>query len=153
MPYSRTRITPCYGARYFPVRAVLYGAASTRPSLLPIQTRITSHQRSPLVEEALSGSIQPRIHDTIVTIRRGRRQHRFQIFVKNHKYLPTNAAVLALMGRQWHGDILVMRMGYTTNGVVNIRSGDQRLIEYALQRFLQVVWHGVSAVVNAILMG
>ncbi|KAF8961297.1 hypothetical protein BDZ97DRAFT_1760034 [Flammula alnicola] len=138
-----------FKARYFPVRAVLYGAASTRPSLLPIQTRITSHQRSPLVEEALSGSIQPRIHDTIVTIRRGRRQHRFQIFVKNHKYLPTNAAVLALMGRQWHGDILVMRMGYATNGVVNIRSGDQRLIEYALQRFLQVVRQGRRLSVEA----
>lgn len=77
---------------------------------------------------------QPHIHDTIVTVRRGRCLHHFHIFVKNHRLLPLNAAIAALApGHQWRGDVLVMRAGTSVAGVVNMRNGDRRLADYAVR--------------------
>ncbi|KDR65808.1 hypothetical protein GALMADRAFT_148392 [Galerina marginata CBS 339.88] len=143
MPTSRIRIPPRQNARYSPVRAVLFGTVSANPVSLPIQTRIAEDLRSPLVEEALSGmETQSRVHDVQVTVRRGRGVHRFHIFFKNHSFLPINASILALVpGRQWHGDILVMRLGVKIDGVVNLRAEDGPLVRYTLRRgsYMQTV--------------
>jgi len=83
---------------------------------------------------------QPHIHDTVITVRRGRRLHHFHIFVKNHRLLPLNAAIATLApGHQWRGDILVMRAGTSVAGVVNIRNGDRRLIDYAVRWYLSPI--------------
>ncbi|KDR65529.1 hypothetical protein GALMADRAFT_148636 [Galerina marginata CBS 339.88] len=144
MPTSRVRILPSNNARYASVRAILYAATAANPISLPIQTRLADNRRSPLVEEAFSGmKVQSRIHDFLVSIRRGRFVHRFHIFLKNHKHLTVNAAVLALIpGCQWHGDILIMRSGSTTNGVVNLRARDGPLVRCLLRRFLRVAHQG-----------
>ena len=124
-------------ATYGLLRARLYSvsAPANQPTFVAVQTRITDHQRFPIVEEVLSGMrTQPHIHDTVVTVQRGRRLHRFLIFVKNHRLLPLNAGIALLVpGRQWRGDILVMRVGTSVNGVVNLRNGDRRLVDYAVQ--------------------
>ena len=124
-------------ASYTLLRARLYSvsAPANQPTFVTVQTRITDHQRFPIVEEVISGMrTQPHIHDTVLTVQRGRRLHRFLIFVKNHRLLPLNAAIALLVpGRQWRGDILVMRIGTSVNGVVNMRTGDRRLVDYAVQ--------------------
>ena len=104
-------------ATYALLRARLYSisAPANQPTFVAVQTRITDHQRFPIVEEVLSGMrTQPHIHDTVVTVQRGRRLHRFYIFVKNHRLLPLNAGIALLVpGRQWRGD--------------------RRLVDYAVQ--------------------
>lgn len=77
---------------------------------------------------------QPHIHDTIVTVIESARVHKFHIFVKNHELLPLNPAIATLVpGRQWRGDILVMKIGTSVAGVVNLRNDDQRLVDIAVQ--------------------
>jgi hypothetical protein len=94
-------------AKYAPLRAQLYSVSgpANQPTFVAVQTRITDHQQFPIVEEVFSGMrTQPHIHDTVVTVQRGRRLHRFLIFVKNHRLLPLNAAIaLFVPGRQWRG--------------------------------------------------
>ena len=78
---------------------------------------------------------QPHIHDVVVTVRRGRRLYRFNVFLKNHCLLPFNPTVSALLpGLLWNGDILVMRVGVAVPGVVNMRGTDAQLADFAVRR-------------------
>lgn len=78
---------------------------------------------------------QPHIHDVVVTVRRGRRIHRFNIFLKNHCRLPRNSTVSSLVPwLRWNGDILVMRVGVVVPGVVNMRRSDAQLADFAVRR-------------------
>lgn len=114
----------------------MYSISAARPAFIPVLTRKTKHRRFPIVEEAISGMrTQRHIHDVVVTVLRGRRSHRFNIFLKNHCLLPINPTVSAMIpGRQWKGDILVMRVGEAVPGVVNTRGGDARLADFAVRR-------------------
>lgn len=114
----------------------MYSISATRPTFIPILTRKTKHKRFPIVEEAISGmKTQRHIHDVIITVRHGQRSCRFNIFLKNHCLLPFNPTVAALaQGRQWKGDILVMRVGEVVPGVVNMRGDDARLADFAVRQ-------------------
>ncbi|KAF8949912.1 hypothetical protein BDZ97DRAFT_1689493, partial [Flammula alnicola] len=118
------------------VRARLYSVSSTRLAFIPVLTRKTQHQRFPIVEEAISGMrTQPCIHDVVVTVRQAGCLYRFHLFFKNHCLLPFNPTVSALVpGRQWNGDILVMRVGVAVLGVVNMRGDDARLADFAVRQ-------------------
>lgn len=89
-----------------------------------------------MVEDVISGMrIQPHIHDVIVGVRRGQHVHYFNIFLKNHRFLPVNHTILTLFpGRSWNGDILVMKMGKAVPGVVNMRHDDAWLADFAVRR-------------------
>ncbi|KAF8961277.1 hypothetical protein BDZ97DRAFT_1594505, partial [Flammula alnicola] len=91
------------------VRARLYSVSSTRPTFIPVLTRKTQYRRFPIIEEAISGMrTQPHIHDVVVTVRRAGCLYGFYLFLKNHRLLPFNPTISALVpGRQWNGDILV----------------------------------------------
>jgi hypothetical protein len=78
---------------------------------------------------------QPHIHDVVVTVRRGQRLYRFNIFLKNHCLLPFNTTISSLVPwLRWNGDILVMRVGVTVPGVVNMRRSDAQLADFAVRR-------------------
>lgn len=114
----------------------MYSVSSTHATFIPMLTRKTEQQRFPIVEEAMSGMrTQPHIHDVVVTVQRGRRTYRFNIFFKNHCLLRLNPTISALVpGRQWKGDIVVMKVGETVPGVVNMKSNDARLANFAVRR-------------------
>jgi len=78
---------------------------------------------------------QPYIHDVVITVRRGRRLHRFNVFLKNHRLLPFNPTVSALVpGLLWNGDILIMKVGVAVPSIVNMRGPDARLADFAVKR-------------------
>jgi len=78
---------------------------------------------------------QPHIHDVVVTVRRGRRLYRFNIFLKNHCRLPLNPTVSSLVPWvQWNGDILVMKIGVVVLGVVNMKRSDAQLADFAVRQ-------------------
>ncbi|KDR82471.1 hypothetical protein GALMADRAFT_206340 [Galerina marginata CBS 339.88] len=138
MPTSRVHTLPCRNAQYVSITALLYGTTSANPIRVPIRTRTTNELRNPIVEEAFGGhDVRIQIHDTQVTVHRGRQIHQFCIFVTNRQDLPLNAAIAALTpGESWRGNILVMRLGKKINGVVNLRADDGRLIRFVLRRFI-----------------
>ncbi|KDR77445.1 hypothetical protein GALMADRAFT_209805 [Galerina marginata CBS 339.88] len=140
MPTSLIHILPCHNAQYISITAQLYGTTSKNPIRIPIRTRTTKELRDPIVEEVFgSDNVRVQVHDAEVTLRRGRQLHRFCIFVTNRQALPLNAAVASLSpGRIWRGNILVMRLGSKVNGVVNLRTGDQRLIRRVLRHWKPV---------------
>lgn len=100
--------------------------------------RKTPLLRFPMVEEAMSGiQIQPYVHDVIVTVRHGRHICCFNIFVKNHRLLPFNQTILALIpGRQWNGDILALKVGKSVPGVVNMSQYDALLADFAVKEWV-----------------
>ncbi|KAF8951227.1 hypothetical protein BDZ97DRAFT_1626701, partial [Flammula alnicola] len=91
------------------VRARLYSVLLANPIFIPVLTRTAGHHRFPIMEEAFSGMrTQPHIHDVIVTVQWRGRWYRFHIFVKNHRLLPMNPTVSAMVpGCQWNGDIVI----------------------------------------------
>lgn len=89
-----------------------------------------------MVEEVMGGiRTQPYVHDVIVTVIRGQHSYRFNIFMKNHRLLPINSTISALVpGSQWNGDVLVMKMGRTVPGVINMSGADGQLADFAVRR-------------------
>lgn len=99
------------------------------PVWRPIPTQVPPKRRSPgnknfhrypWVESLFENrTLQPFIHDTLITLHENGHDHHFHLFCQNHRRLPANQA---LDGR-WRGEIIVMRVG--TNGVVvNTRAAD-----------------------------
>lgn len=61
--------------------------------------------------------------------------HHFLIFFTSGKKLPDNRALdRAHPGCGWKGDILVMRCGINIDGPVNLRAGDDMLLDFAVQK-------------------
>lgn len=78
---------------------------------------------------------QPHIHDVVVTVYRGNRVYRFNLFLKNHRLLPLNHTLSVMMpGLQWRGDIVIMRVGVSKLHVINMRGDDWRVADYAVRR-------------------
>lgn len=89
-----------------------------------------------MVEEVMAGMrIQPYVHDAIVTVRRGQRLYRFNVFLKNHRLLPINNTILAsIPGRRWNGDLVAMKVGEVVPGVVNMSRNDAQLADFAVRQ-------------------
>jgi hypothetical protein len=93
----------------------------------------TGITRFPSVEGVFSGlRLQPFIHDVNVVVYKRNIRHTFRVFCKNHQRLPVNTSV---RGTQWHGDIVVMRLGQRgANLVVNMRGGDKELVNFLVDQ-------------------
>lgn len=78
--------------------------------------------------------IQSYVHDATVTVVENGKHHRFIIFMKNHKELPSNLSVARLLGdeAEWRGDIVVVRRG-VNDGLVNFRREDNNLADFAVR--------------------
>jgi hypothetical protein len=117
--------------RLLQIRGRVYSTDLEQPVFISIPTQETQTTRFPLLENHLTGlKIQPFIHDCEVVVHDGRKSHKFQLFCKNHSFLPINTPVRKLGNRLWRGDILVMRVG-KKGLVVNMRGrSDARLADF-----------------------
>ncbi len=82
------------------------------------------------------GRIQPFIRTCQVKVidRRGN-VHTFYFFFKNHCRLPINLTVENLKEETfWKGDITILRASAKSDGVVNMRSTDGKLADFALKK-------------------
>ena len=103
----------------------------------------------PCAEAVFGGmKLQPYVHSCIVTVECGVTTSQFMVYFKRHRYLPVNQA---LPGLDFHGEVLVMRMG-RDGTVVNMRGGDGATsdwlsVEYVDTRFRerQLTFHQVHS--------
>ncbi|PPR04525.1 hypothetical protein CVT24_013124 [Panaeolus cyanescens] len=82
--------------------------------------------------------VDPGIHEVVLTMRRGKKVVRYNIYFKKNMYLPVNHSVGALNAESisaGYGDVLFMKLGSKIDGVVNWRREDDHLVNLALKRF------------------
>jgi hypothetical protein len=90
------------------------------------------------------GRVQPFIRTCQVkVIDRQGHAHTFYFFFKNHCRLPINLTVKNLREETfWKGDIAILRASAKSDGVVNMRSTDGKLADFALKKcvFIQLTY-------------
>ena len=89
----------------------------------------------------LKGRIQPFIRTCDVKIiDKSGKHHTFCFVFKNHCNLPVNQTVKALCpNTYWRGDIAILRTAVRFDGVVNMRTGDQNLSDFALEKYVSFI--------------
>lgn len=111
-----------------------YGASASRPVLKRIHTQRNAARRFPHLGIFMKQhTLQPRIHDGVVTVICGGVETRFHIFVKNHVRLTQNRIVQQWGNASWNGDIVLMRKG-VVHELVNMRKGDAELANFAVRK-------------------
>ena len=100
-------------------------------------TQSAGSRRYAFLHGVLRGRIQPFIHScNVKVIDAYGGHHHFSFVFKNHRDLPINYAVEALCpNTRWKGDIAILRTAIKYDGVVNMRSGDQELTDFALKKY------------------
>lgn len=87
--------------------------------------------RYPALIGALGGPSPGRIRAVVFTINRHGVEDEFVFFFRNYCRLPFNRSV---RGRIWRGNIVVMRASLHGDGVVNLRSTDTRMVDWAVRQ-------------------
>ncbi|KAJ7163650.1 hypothetical protein C8R46DRAFT_1221070 [Mycena filopes] len=107
-----------------------------------IERSVPNASRYPLVEANFSDAAsQPWIHDFFVKLEHGGKISRFRVFVKRGKALNPNACADTIVG-----DVVLMRVAaHNNSAVVNMRSTDWRLADYAFEGCLQRISRFQSA--------
>ncbi|KAJ7135178.1 hypothetical protein C8R43DRAFT_1132728 [Mycena crocata] len=117
------------------LRALLYNTSAATPRYVSVLARALTLEpddtRFPCVESIMSSMhLQPHTHDVLVALRHGSKTSTFKIFFKRHQTLTKNAVFVSV-----GGEILAMRVAArNNNSVVNLRTGDRRLMKYILTR-------------------
>lgn len=95
------------------------------------------HTRLPFPENHLGElQLQPYVHNCAVTIREGRRTHRFMVFFKRHCRLLANQCLMTMVqddATTIQGDVIIMRMGSKAS-YVNLRTGDAKRTDWLMRR-------------------
>ena len=97
------------------------------------------HSRLPFPENHLGElQLQPYVHNCIVTIREGRRTHRFMVFFKRHCRLLANQCLMTMVQGDAaivtiQGDVIIMRMGSKAS-YVNMRTGDAKRTDWLMRQ-------------------
>jgi hypothetical protein len=78
-------------------------------------------------------SLQPYVHDCVVTVVIGRRRVSFAVFFKNHVRLQPNNSFPIKSGLLIRGDLVVMRVGVHVP-YVNFRGGDALLSDWVVNK-------------------
>lgn len=95
------------------------------------------HARSPFPENHFGeSSIQPYIHNCLVTVYEGIHEYRFMVFFKRHVLLRKNGCLsMLLQGPVSHlkGDVVVMRVG-SFAAYVNMRDRDTILADWLIKK-------------------
>lgn len=119
------------------IRSRVYSVNKNRPRQVNVATRCSPLSRSPMPESVLDDArLQPYVHDVVVTVQTRREVHCFTIFYKNHVRLRRNKCIRTF----FRGDAVVMRHGSNTRKTyVNMRSNDNAIADYAMERWVLLV--------------
>ncbi|PPQ86669.1 hypothetical protein CVT24_009524 [Panaeolus cyanescens] len=123
----------------------MYSSSQLKPTYVSVKTHIqeSTGTRFPAPELVFRGmDVDPGIHDVVLTMRRGKKVVRYNIYFKKNMNLPVNHCVGALTAGSisaWYGDVLFMKLGSKIDGVVNWRREDDHLANLALKRFVSHV--------------
>lgn len=129
--------------KYLFLRARVYRTFDNYPKFTRIVTQSTGSRRYTFLQGVLRGGIQPFIHTCNVKVidKRGC-HHSFCFVFKNHRNLHINYAIKSLCpDTPWRGDIVILRTAVKFDGVVNMRTGDHDLSDFALKRYVQFSLH------------
>jgi hypothetical protein len=113
----------CSQDRYLSIKGRLYPASGPKPKLVVIKTHCASGSRFPSTEMVFTGiNVEPGVHDTIVTVMVQGQDLKFLVLCKSSTHLPVNQMITTSdPDANWHGDLLIMRIGSRAGGVVNWR--------------------------------
>ena len=115
------------------LQARFYGSTSPNPVTKKVTTQSNEHGRSPRLDLILSQhTLQPHIHDVVVSVRHRGKDYLFHIFFKKHKSLRKNNVIRVMKAKSWRGDILVMKKGRAE--LVNMPASHANLADYAVKR-------------------
>lgn len=128
-----------------PLTARLFAATGGPPRNVIVTARCLGHRQYPFVESVLSGAcVQPYVHDCTLRIREGGQLTTFIFFFKKHIQLPKNRHCrLAWNCRVLRGDLLMMRTS-RSGTIVNLRGGDQILVDWAVHRSAAFYSYGIK---------
>ncbi|KAG2746304.1 hypothetical protein P692DRAFT_201718754, partial [Suillus brevipes Sb2] len=116
----------------------LYSASWSKPRQVTMLTRCSNRSRNaqcfPVAESLLSyATVQPYLHNCIVTLHEGRHIYQFCVFFKRHCCLEVNP-LLSSMVHIFRGDAVVMRIGVSAGSVVNMQSRDNALADFIMHQ-------------------
>ncbi|PPQ75763.1 hypothetical protein CVT26_000703 [Gymnopilus dilepis] len=126
------------------VQAIVYRASGAFPRCVKVVAQDNGVRRFAFVEGVLRGRFQPRVHGAEITIvdRKGR-QHTFFFFFKNHRRLPLNQTISRLcQGATWRGDAAMFRVSVSGTRLINLRSRDRALTDYAVKKCVRSIQQG-----------
>ena len=123
------------------LRARLYPAWNSWPRQVLVNSRQASFRthrtRYPFPENHLGeNTIQPYVHNCIVTVYEAGHKYQFMVFFKRHAYLKESRSLLALLQgcpMLLKGDAIVMRMGSLAS-YVNMRDRDTILADWLMKQ-------------------
>ncbi|KIM35123.1 hypothetical protein M413DRAFT_14724 [Hebeloma cylindrosporum] len=147
MPSTRAPpLSPSRSDRYLSIKGRLYPASGPKPRAVVIKTHCTSGSRFPSAELVFSDiNIEPGVHDTIVTVAAQGQDLKYLVLCKSSTNLPVNQTIAnSNPDVNWHGDLLIMRIGSRAQGVVNWRGCENyiatRIVSDAHPLFYLDLW-------------
>ncbi|KAG1849479.1 hypothetical protein F4604DRAFT_1593403, partial [Suillus subluteus] len=119
------------------LRCRLYSSSWSKPCQVTVLTQCSDRSRRakrfPVPESLMDcATVQPYVHNCGVTLHEGRHTYQFCVFFKRHRHLRTNQ--LLSTDHIFRGDAVVMRIGSSAGHVVNMRSRDNSLADFIMDR-------------------
>ncbi|KAG1906102.1 uncharacterized protein F5891DRAFT_942328, partial [Suillus fuscotomentosus] len=116
----------------------LYSSLWSKPCQVAMLTRCSDHSCSgkcfPVPESLLDcATVQPCMHNCLVTQHEGRHTYQFYVYFKQHYHLRANP-LLSSIDHIFQGDAVIMRVGATDSSVVNMRGRDSSLTDFIMHR-------------------
>ncbi|KAG1896159.1 uncharacterized protein F5891DRAFT_959110, partial [Suillus fuscotomentosus] len=120
------------------LRCRLYSSSWSKPRQVTMLTRCSDRLHSgkhfPVPESLLDcATVQPYVHNCLVTLHEGRHIYQFCVFFKWHCHLRTNP-LLSSIDHIFRGDAVVMRIGASAGSVVNMRGRDNSLADFIMHQ-------------------
>ncbi|KAG1865295.1 hypothetical protein F4604DRAFT_1586028 [Suillus subluteus] len=138
MVNTRKYIFPASSTTELHLRCRLYSSSWSKPCQVTMLTRCSDRSRNgkhfPVPESLLDcASVQPYVHNCLVTLHEGRHVYQFSVFFKWHCRLQTNP-LLSSSDHIFQGDAVVMRIGVSAGSIVNMRGRDNSLADFIMHR-------------------
>ena len=118
------------------IRSRLYSSRQTKPMQVAILARCwfpprQAGARYPIAESVMDcPATQAYVHDCLVKVVEGRQVHRFRVYFKRHRYLPTSRSLAP-----FRGDVVVIRAGVIHPlSVVNMRGRDITVSDFMISK-------------------
>lgn len=116
------------------MRARHYQCHRPAPKAVRVTSEISDTRHFAVLEGAL-GSGPGKIRLVPFTIEDQLGQlHAFVFFFRNYCKLDINRAIQLRFGQLWRGNIVVMRVAVTGEGLVNLRSTDADLVDHGVRQ-------------------
>ena len=116
------------------LEAVFFTADQTNAGCNSCSLPVSPQQagaRYPIAESVMDcPATQAYVHDCLVKVVEGRQVHRFRVYFKRHRYLPTSRSLAP-----FRGDVVVMRAGVIHPlSVVNMRGRDVTVSDFMISK-------------------